>query len=180
MNELEQALRHPDVIRNEIKQNGRRAVTEAYSPDNPPPYPVTSILDAYPVGSIYMSTASTSPAVLFGGTWTQLEDRFLLGAGTTYTAGSNGGSATHDHTTGNHTLTVSEMPSHTHGVQGWRYNNQSSGDKYSTSYTKLSDAASSSTPVLATGGGEAHNHGNTGSSSNMPPYLVVYMWERTA
>ena len=42
-NELEQAMRHPDVIKNQIKQNGRRATEEAYSPSNPPPYPVTSV-----------------------------------------------------------------------------------------------------------------------------------------
>ena len=67
----------------------------------------SSVLDAYPVGSIYMSVNSTSPASLFGGTWEQLKDRFLLGAGDTYTNGSTGGESTH-------TLTVDEMPSHTH------------------------------------------------------------------
>ena len=68
------------------------------------------IFDAvYPVGSIYMSVVSTSPATLFGGTWSQLEDRFLVGAGQTYTAGGTGGSATH-------TLTTDEIPSHTHGL----------------------------------------------------------------
>ena len=45
----------------------------------------TDIVDLiYPVGSIYMSIESTSPAELFGGTWEQLEDRFLLGAGSEY------------------------------------------------------------------------------------------------
>lgn len=63
----------------------------------------------YPIGSIYMSVASTSPETLFGGTWAQLKDRFLLGAGDTYTAGDTGGNATH-------TLTTNEMPSHSHGL----------------------------------------------------------------
>ena len=54
-------------------------------------------LDAYPVGSVYISEEPVSPAVLFGGTWTQISDRFLLAAGPTYTAGSTGGSATHTH-----------------------------------------------------------------------------------
>lgn len=48
----------------------------------------------YPVGSIYMSVNSTSPATLFGGTWSQLKDRFLLGAGDTYSNGATGGVAT--------------------------------------------------------------------------------------
>ena len=54
------------------------------------------ILDKiHPVGSIYISENSTSPATLFGGTWERVKDRFLLAAGDTYSAGSTGGSATH-------------------------------------------------------------------------------------
>lgn len=68
----------------------------------------TSILRAYPVGAIYISYNSTDPGDLFGGSWTQLENRFLLGAGTTYAARSMGGEATH-------TLTTSEIPDHWHG-----------------------------------------------------------------
>lgn len=68
----------------------------------------TSILKAYPVGAIYISYNSTDPGDLFGGSWTQLENRFLLGAGTTYAARSMGGEATH-------TLTTSEIPDHWHG-----------------------------------------------------------------
>ncbi|EKK0949069.1 pilus assembly protein [Enterococcus faecalis] len=61
----------------------------------------------YPIGSIYLSVNSTSPATLFGGSWTQLKDRFLLGAGSTYSSGATGGAATHK-------LSVAEMPSHAH------------------------------------------------------------------
>ena len=77
----------------------------------------------YPVGSIYISVNSTSPASLFGGTWEQLKDRFLLSAGNTYTAGSTGGEA-------NHTLTVDEMPSHSHSTDknaGWPSTEAGSG-----------------------------------------------------
>ena len=49
----------------------------------------------YPVGSIYISAASTSPATLFGGTWEQIKDTFLLAAGDTYTAGETVGEAEH-------------------------------------------------------------------------------------
>lgn len=62
-------------------------------------------LAAYPVGAIYISTVSTSPASLFGGTWEQIRGRFLLAADDTYTAGSSGGEAAH-------ALTVNEMPPH--------------------------------------------------------------------
>ena len=63
----------------------------------------------YPVGSIYMSVNNTSPATLFGGTWEQLKDTFLLAAGTSYSAGSTGGAATV-------TLTAAQsgVPSHAH------------------------------------------------------------------
>ena len=68
----------------------------------------TLMLDnVWPVGSIYMSVNSTNPGTLFGGTWTQLQNRFLLGAGSSYTNGATGGEATH-------TLTTNEMPSHKH------------------------------------------------------------------
>lgn len=70
--------------------------------------PSLTALDVYPVGSIYMSVNSTSPATLFGGTWVALnEGRVLIGAGSSYPAGSTGGEA-------NHTLTTDEMPSHSH------------------------------------------------------------------
>ena len=65
----------------------------------------------YPVGAIYISVNSTSPGTLFGGSWERIQDRFLLSAGSSYSAGSTGGSATH-------TLTASEMPSHTHTFTG--------------------------------------------------------------
>ena len=121
---------------------------------------VTSLLDVYPVGSIYMSVNSTSPATLFGGTWEQIQDTFLLSAGSTYTAGDTGGEATH-------TLTVDEIPSHNHSYSASTTNsNHSGGDGYH--YL----AQNYGTTTGNTGGGLAHN--------NMPPYLVVYMWKRTA
>lgn len=65
----------------------------------------------YPIGSIYMSVNNTSPATFLGGTWVQLEDRFLLGASSTYTAGRTDGEA-------NHQLRTEELPSHSHGDSG--------------------------------------------------------------
>ena len=65
----------------------------------------------YPVGSIYMSVNNTSPALLFGGEWERIQDRFLLAAGSSYNAGSTGGEPTHK-------LSVDEIPSHTHTFSG--------------------------------------------------------------
>lgn len=121
----------------------------------------------YPVGSIYMSVNSTSPSSLFGGTWVQLKDRFLLGAGDTYTNGDTGGEATH-------TLTIDEMPSHTHGnYLKFNTGGNSGESNYSVAGSNnwwIDDY--NRVVIQNTGGSQAHN--------NMPPYLVVYMWKRTA
>ena len=122
----------------------------------------------YPVGSIYMSVNATSPASLFGGTWEQLKDRFLLAAGDTYAAGSTGGEA-------EHTLTVDEMPSHTHSPLFFGSGDVLgiNADGYGTVRLKYESGASSTNiSTAATGGSQPHN--------NMPPYLAVYAWKRIA
>lgn len=158
----------------------------------------------YPVGAIYISTVETSPNTLFGGTWERIQDRFLLAAGSSYTNGSTGGASTHTHTTGDCTLEVKHMPAHshaastasagghTHVMDGWRLTtnsgsyhvrarNRISSDADDTDSAMLTAGAHTHTmTVNNTGGGTAHNHGSTNSASNMPPYLVVYMWKRTA
>ena len=78
------------------------------------------ILDlAHPIGSYYWSADLTDPGELFGGTWERIKDRFILAAGDTYTAGSTGGAASHTltpaGTIGTHSLTVAELPAHSHG-----------------------------------------------------------------
>lgn len=124
----------------------------------------SELLDAvYPVGSLYMSVNAAEPSALFGGVWERLKDRFLLAAGDTYEAGAMGGEATH-------TLTVAEIPPHQHlfpsysgddiDLFGWAakaINTFKQEQKIATEYS---------------GAGAAHN--------NMPPYLTVYMWKRTA
>lgn len=116
----------------------------------------------YPVGAIYVSVSSTSPATLFGGTWTQIKDTFLLASGSTYAAGSTGGEATHK-------LTVEEMPSHRHGITS----RTESGDYYSYAVSSGNTTQTiGDITTKAVGGSQAHN--------NMPPYLAVYVWKRTA
>ena len=68
----------------------------------------------YPIGAIYMSVTNHNPSSIFGGTWERIKDKFLLCAGDSYSAGSTGGSVNHYHSTGNHTLTINQIPSHTH------------------------------------------------------------------
>ena len=164
----------------------------------------TSIFELiYPVGSIYMSVNSTSPASLFGGTWEQIKDTFLLSAGDTYTAGATGGSATknlqHAHTTGGHTLTETELPKITGafsirrwGTGGGSVANDASGHfSINENGSAGSVVPSSSGSVAQTrvtyafGGNGSHSHGNTGNGLGttqdiMPPYLAVYVWKRVS
>lgn len=162
-----------------------------YSATNPPPYPVTSVngqtgavviqtggspLDAYPIGSIYMSVNSTSPATLFGGTWERLENRFLLGAGSDYVAGATGGEA-------EHTLVKAELPAEQYrvgqdmsalGVQETWYLTYANGPTPAANAgAKIHNSSTGAWAMTEPlGSGQAHN--------NMPPYLAVYMWKRTA
>lgn len=119
----------------------------------------------HPVGSVYQSTDSTSPAELFGGTWEQIKDVFLLAAGDSHAAGSTGGEE-------EHTLTKVEIPDHTHTL---KYTGQSVTEGVNA--IRLYQAASNQYNEYSGGqssdcGGQAHN--------NMPPYLAVYTWRRTA
>lgn len=103
----------------------------------------------YPIGSIYMSVSSTSPATLFGGTWERLKSRFLLGAedtgdttGDPYIGGATGGAASVSYTPAGtvdgHTLTTDEIPSHNHTFTG----------------------------TAVTSGGQSANHTHTGTSGD--------------
>lgn len=140
------------------------------------------VLDnVYPIGSIYMNVNSTNPGTLFGGTWEQIQGKFLLGMSSSYPAGSQGGEASH-------TLTTEEMPRHGHnpaneaGYFGFITNSKkafSIGDMGSQSgsgryypYASAEFDISRNTLTGTTGGGNSHN--------NMPPYLSIYIWKRTA
>ncbi len=116
-----------------------------------------------PIGSVYISVNSTNPSTYFGGTWTQIKDRFLLCCGNTYSAGSTGGEASHK-------LTLSEMPSHSHNYSSgrWYWAESSGGGDIINSQSETSYMFSRSTD--SKGGNQAHN--------NMPPYLAVYVWKR--
>lgn len=74
----------------------------------------------YPVGAIYMSVSSTSPANLFGGTWEQIQERFLLAAGSTHEAGTTGGnfskSISVSGTTDGTALSNAQLPPHSHDI----------------------------------------------------------------
>lgn len=120
-----------------------------------------AIFDAiYPVGSIYLAYNHTNPGTLFGGTWTRITNAFLWATTSTGTIGQTGGEQTV-------TLTEAQLPAHSHGSV---YSQHATGTKdkawYSTSGSSVAYG-----PVTA-GSGQAHN--------NMPPYIQVSVWRRTA
>lgn len=147
------------------------------------------ILDiVYPVGSIYINVNNANPGTLFGGTWEQIKDRFLLACGDTYSNGSTGGRANHKHPTSEHTLTVEEMPSHSHDMDDVVYGNYKNrlgirgdggGGKNLVPTMTQTNSYSKYLPTN-TGGGQPHSHGDTGSANHMPPYITVYVWKRIA
>lgn len=153
----------------------------------------------YPVGSIYMSVNSSNPGSLFGGTWEKMPaGRVLIpeGAsswGTTYTAGSTGGEATH-------TLTVEELPSVAPSIVvpnasltgtftvGRLQNNDSSGivtrSNANNSYCGNSSWGGTITTFTIKA---SHTHtltanklGSDQPHNNMQPFVTCYMWKRTA
>lgn len=129
----------------------------------------------YPVGSVYLSVNSTSPATLFGGTWTQIKDAYLLTVGSTYTTSkATGGSWT----SGSTTLTVDQIPSHTHTHKNYNFMRDAGeqGKWGSPIYTTTGYYTAIPTAVTLnnTGGGKGHTHSLT------PPFFTVYAWYRVS
>lgn len=120
----------------------------------------------YPVGSYYWSSNSTNPGTVFGGTWAQVKDKFVLAAGDDYVINETGGEASH-------TLSENEMPYHEHTTSKWggyfvwggaNSDMFGGGGGYQTQLNSIYTGGK--------GGGQSHN--------NMPPYVVAYCWHRTA
>lgn len=131
------------------------------------PARLESLLDyIYPVGSIYLSYSHNNPAVMFGGTWVRIEDRFLWATTAAGTIGLTGGAKTH-------TLTTAEMPVHHHGAV---YSGVVDSGYEKTlpwlTTAKLGTGDKLGYGTVTTGGGQAHN--------NMPPYIQISAWRRTA
>lgn len=129
-----------------------------------------SVLEAYPIGSIYISTNATSPATLFGGNWDEIHGAFLFANSALHKAGEIGGEE-------EHVLKEKEIPVHYHD----EYVGNDGGDGSvpegyygftSIAYTSKNTYWAKGSKTSEAGGGQAHN--------NMPPYLSVYMWQRVS
>lgn len=134
----------------------------------------------YPVGSIYLSVNETSPVIFLGGQWERISDRFLLASGSSYAAGSTGGSALHNHdyklSFANYNLGFDTSAD---GLGAYNYD--------SKSYVKARVAGGVSAKGLYNVSVETHtlsvsylDGGNTSYKENLPPYLAVYAWKRVA
>ena len=145
----------------------------------------------YPVGSIYISANSANPGTFFPNTtWVQIKDTFLLAAGDTYSAGSTGGEATH-------ALTVAELAKHGHPIYVWDDAGTKANAYYYNGATQTTHSGArvytgssstwytSGTTANAAGSGRGDPSGGAGqigsgtAHNNMPPYLTVYVWQRT-
>ncbi len=156
----------------------------------------------YPIGSIYMSVNSTSPATLFGGTWARWGNgRIPVGVDTSQTefntVGKTGGEKTH-------VLTKSEIPGHTHAISAQTITSTSAGSHgHRLAYSSTAAVGGSAARVNGSGTlwtgdsvtehNGAHTHNVTipahtansnsdggGAHNNLPPYITCYMWKRTA
>mgnify|MGYP000000512002 FL=1 len=173
--------------------------TSTFSVKNGETGSIENLLDrTYPIGSIYMSVNSTEPSTLFGGTWERLKGRFLIGAGTNTEANSNGeygdlGRGDPNFAGGEtggqyyHQLTIDEMPEHHHDTNDYTLvvnknavqikSNMGAKPVIDEEYTNIIPN------IKATKNEDGNATGDAGRGkkhSNMPPYLAVFMWKRTA
>ena len=139
---------------------------------------LSSVEDAYPIGSIYMNASnSANPASLLGfGTWTSFgSGRVLVGLDSTQSEfdaiGETGGAKT-----AGHTLTVAEIPSHNHDNGDYKYmvkvDGQGTTQGVDSSANEINELSGGE--IQSAGGGGSHSH------STLQPYITVYMWKRTA
>lgn len=129
-----------------------------------------SVLEAYPIGSIYISTNATSPATLFGGNWDEIHGAFLFANSALHKAGEIGGEE-------EHVLKEKEIPIHYHDEYVGNDGGDGSVPEGYYGFTSIACISKNTywakgSKTSEAGGGQAHN--------NMPPYLSVYMWQRVS
>ena len=128
----------------------------------------------YPVGAAYITYDNNNPGNFLGGTWEQFgQGRTLIGEGTgndgstsmTFTANNTGGEYKHK-------LTVDEMPSHSHKLYARGGQTAQASSPFAANKPILQGSNSYGFDVSKAGGDGYHN--------NIPPYITVFFWRRTA
>ena len=124
----------------------------------------------YPIGSYYWSEKNTSPSDIFGGSWTKIRGRFLFASDSNHDVGDTGGEE-------RHTLTINEMPRHSHQYEKFCFedtfygNLPDDGYRYPCNKNKDNRKFLDTYSTTSVGGGNSHN--------NMPPFLTANCWKRT-
>jgi hypothetical protein len=157
----------------------------------------------YPVGTIYTNiSVSTNPATLLGfGTWVAIAGRVVVGLDASDasfdTAGETGGSKDISFTSQGTALTEAQMPKHYHAMLGpnsidtvpngsatnvgMSYSGGTDDDPVSRYNTySVGGNASSGGTTEGTANGDTHTHAITASNATLQPYVVAYVWKRTA
>ena len=134
----------------------------------------------FPVGSIVQYTdASINPGTLIGGTWERIQGRFLFAADDSHAIGSTGGSETV-------TLTTAQMPRHNHFVISMNKGTTSPDYQHTVARYDRENTSWDDCHYQLNGnssdanGGKSSYTGSGAAHDNMPPYLTIYMWKRTA
>ena len=132
----------------------------------------------YPIGTIYTATVATNPNTLFGfGTWVAFgAGRVLIGNGGGFTAGATGGSADAVVVSHTHAATVTD-PSHSHNYTTWGATSSSGPISLDNRCPSTTYATSSATTGITVSNS---TEGVSGTNANLQPYVVVYIWQRTA
>lgn len=149
----------------------------------------------FPVNSLYLSLGNENPNTLWlGTTWQKQENRFLLGAGSTYGLGSTGGNANislginniprHRHKVDS---TSASVPAHVHSIKPPDSNSDNGYGKCATGGQGTEGTGIATFNSGSAGGGSTGTfspytdyQGNGQSFSIMPPYLAVNIWKRTS
>lgn len=140
----------------------------------------------YPIGSIYMNVNQTNPKLLFGGEWKQLKGKFLVGVDTSdedfSTSEKIAGGKTHSHVYGvQYNAYYASMFARDAKLIRLYHGDT---DNFIEAVQTGSSSEFGNSGVQASGKNETadifENKANTGATSTLPPYMTVYMWQRTA